>query len=315
MIRLECPGHKGHFIHSLPLVHPWYILLYPSLLLLPWNEVCSLHDFCSTYSLRRFAVGAFKSCTSLETKQLDIIMDIPDVSAAKEYLEMLTKLKVGLQAASKRKGQVPTDRKPRAQVIKNQMENLMSSAFMEQMDLSRPERLLHSSFLPPPYLPSITSLKDLKKILIRDMQLETHHRGFYALLRAVTPSHRMTAVLTIVEDEKGDVTLLQLYQQEHEEVRSARDIFKPKGVCIVKEPYFKIASDGNYALRVDHVSDLVWLREEDDRVPECWRPQIIELDKSAGDWKQEGNTDFEAGNFHDAVEKYNAPCFTEVLLC
>ena len=242
-------------------------------------------------------------------------MDIPDVSNAEKYLEMLAKLKFSLQAATKRKGQVPTDRKHRIQVINDYMKTMVSSDLMGQMTLNHGEQLLNSSFLPPPYLPSVTPVKDLKKILIRDMRLETHHRGFYALLRAVTPSHRMTAVLTIVEDENGDVMLLQLYQQEHEEVRSAQDIFGPKGICIVKEPYFKVASDGNYALRVDHVSDLVWLREEDERVPECWRPPIIELDKSAGDWKQEGNADFEAGNFYGAVKKYNVPSFTEILFC
>ena len=153
-------------------------------------------------------------------------MDIPDVPNGVEYLQILANLKENLQAAGKRKGQVPTDRKPRGQVISDHTGIRMSSSMMEQMNLRGRDFLLKDVFLPPPYLPSATPLKDLKKILIKDMRLETHHRGFYVLLRAVTPSHRMTAVLTIVENENSDAVPLQLYQQENEDVRSAVDNFQ-----------------------------------------------------------------------------------------
>jgi hypothetical protein len=57
---------------------------------------------------------------------------------------------------------------------------------------------------------------------------------------------------------------------------------------LIKEPYFKIIGDGEYGLRVDHASDIVWV-EEDKRIPLQWRLRIGDLDKSADDWKLEGN--------------------------
>lgn len=39
----------------------------------------------------------------------------------------------------------------------------------------------------------------------------------------------------------------------------------------MKEPFFKCATDGSYSVRVDHVSDIVWLEQSDERVPQKWR--------------------------------------------
>jgi len=67
-----------------------------------------------------------------------------------------------------------------------------------------------SSFVPSPYPPCVTPFVELTKIAIRDLVLETQHRGKYLLARCATPQDRMTGVLTIVEDEGQDVVLLQL---------------------------------------------------------------------------------------------------------
>lgn len=55
-----------------------------------------------------------------------------------------------------------------------------------------------------PYLPSVASVQELKKMMICDLQLETHHRGFYLVLRCVVPPIRQNAILNVVEDEAGD---------------------------------------------------------------------------------------------------------------
>jgi len=62
-------------------------------------------------------------------------------------------------------------------------------------------------------------LRRLKKLYLKDLHLETHHRGFYALLRVATPPITMTAVMAIIEDEKDDGVVFQLYQQEDEDHR------------------------------------------------------------------------------------------------
>jgi hypothetical protein len=66
----------------------------------------------------------------------------------------------------------------------------------------------------------------------------------------------MMAIM-VLEDESGDVVMLQIYQQEDEKIRPATAIVKTGTVLLVKEPYFKVMGDGEYGLRVDHLSDVV----------------------------------------------------------
>ncbi|KAI9878412.1 MAG: hypothetical protein M1830_000932 [Pleopsidium flavum] len=109
--------------------------------------------------------------------------------------------------------------------------------------------------------------------------------------------------MVVMEDERDDVVMLQLYQQEDEDDRPARDIVGEIGVCIVKEPYFKVMADGEYGMRIDHVSDLIWLSETDERVPMQWRPRISQLDKTADEWRCDGNAAMKAEKFFDAIKK------------
>ncbi|KAK4694738.1 hypothetical protein P7C71_g2891, partial [Lecanoromycetidae sp. Uapishka_2] len=164
--------------------------------------------------------------------------------------------------------------------------------------------MIHQSFLPHPYPPSTVSWKDLKKVYIKDLQLQIHHRGSFVLLKAATVATVMTAVMAIVEDEVGEGVVLQLYQQEGDNHRRADEVIRLGDVCIVKEPYFKVMNDGGYGLRVDHVSDIVWLAANDDVVPVAWRPRISEL-KDAEKLKEEGNAALKAGKLCEAVELYS----------
>lgn len=124
------------------------------------------------------------------------------------------------------------------------------------------ERLVHSSFTAPAYPPCITKVDELKQIKIQDLQLETHHRGVYLLLRCITPPSRMTAIMVLVEDKNEDVAMLQMYQQEDAKIRPAAEIANTGTVLLVKKPYYKVMGDGEYGLRVDHLSDVVQLRAQ-----------------------------------------------------
>lgn len=93
--------------------------------------------------------------------------------------------------------------------------------------------------------------------MIKDLLLETHHRERYLLLRTVIPTDTMTAVMAIVEDEDGEVLTLQLYNQG-DDLSGAQDI-RQGTVIVVKEPYVKVMADGNYSIRVDHLSDVKFI--------------------------------------------------------
>ena len=225
-------------------------------------------------------------------------MEVDDVSHVHRFMKLVETQKAALQAASKRKGERPKDRKSRDQLVNE----FMSQYITIKMTLARNEHQIHQSFIAPPYQPSVASLADLKKLLLKDLRLETHHRGFYALLRVETPPITMTAVISIVEDENRDGVKLQLYQQKDDDYRKGEEVVQMKHVCIVKEPYFKTMNDGCYGLRVDHVSDIIWLSPDDDRIPLNWRSQVTELEKDAEDLKVTGNGALKVGKVHQAVE-------------
>jgi tetratricopeptide (TPR) repeat protein len=225
-------------------------------------------------------------------------MDIYDVSGSEQYLQVLTRQKEVLKAARARQGEHPKDRRPRSELVGNFMiqhtrQQLLTSDFTN----------LHSSFVPPPYQPSTTPLEKLKQMFIEDLRLETHHRGSYLLLRSITPPNRMTAIMAIVEDEMKDAVMLQLYQQDDKIDRSATSILNQNDVFLVKEPYFKIMADGDYGLRVDHVSDLVKIEPRDQRVPLQWSPRVLNLDKTASDWKLEGNDAMRERKYWIAIQR------------
>jgi len=217
---------------------------------------------------------------------------------AQLHVQLLLKQKAALREASKRKGQLPKNRPTKTAVVQRFMMNLAQS-FMQS---SAGWHTVRTSFIPPPYLPCTKPLCELQKILIRNLRLETSHRGSFLLARVLTPPDRMTGIIAIVEDEKDDVMLLQLYQQEDENLKPAVEILSPGMVVVVKEPYFKQTSDGGYGLRVDHVGDILWLRQGNEMIPGKWAPRFTDLDKTAMMWKEEGNRAVARKEFWKSIE-------------
>ena len=156
--------------------------------------------------------------------------------------------------------------------------------------------------LPPPYLPSVAPIEELKKICIEDLQLGIHHRGSYSLLRAITPYIRTASLTTVLEDEKDNAVTSHFYQQRDEEVQPAADIISEGMVCIIKEPWYKLMTDGSYGLRVDHISDVMWLPEVDARMPLKWQPQPDDFAKTAVQLKENGNDALKLGKLHKAIK-------------
>jgi hypothetical protein len=130
-------------------------------------------------------------------------MDVHDV--ADQYREYLQRQKQTFEKAKQRQGEKPRDRKSREYAHNELMQRHTEGSPDEQMTM------VHSSFTPPAYPPCIMSVADLQRVTICDLRLETHHRGTYLLLQTITPPRRLTAVMVIVEDEKGDAALLSLY--------------------------------------------------------------------------------------------------------
>lgn len=214
------------------------------------------------------------------------------------YVHQIERQRQTLKQAKQRQGERPRDRKSREQAYAKFMMTLMLAGARGVLDAPH---MIHSSFMAPAYAPSTAPLAALRGIALAQLQLETHHRGRCLLLRAMTPPSRMTAVMVVAEDEAGDAMLLQLYQQDEEAGRAAADVVGVGAVLLLKEPFFKVMADGEYGLRVDHVSDAVWLRPDDARVPAAWRPRVAEVGRSAEALKGSGNCAMKERRFWDAI--------------
>jgi hypothetical protein len=152
------------------------------------------------------------------------------------------------------------------------------------------------------YSPSVTAYKGLEKIMIKDLALETNHRGCYLLLRFICSAVRTAAVTNIAEDEAGNAITLMLNMPDPEAIRPARSILKENSTVILKEPYFTFSVGGSYVTQVDHPTDILWLPEDDARVPLKWRPADGKVLKSAEYWKKQGNDLMGKYNFFEAIE-------------
>jgi hypothetical protein len=62
------------------------------------------------------------------------------------------------------------------------------------------EHTIHPSFIPLAYLPCTILMTLLRRVVIKNLQLETHHRGTYLLLQSITPPSRITAIMAVIED-------------------------------------------------------------------------------------------------------------------
>ncbi|PLN80224.1 hypothetical protein BDW42DRAFT_116132 [Aspergillus taichungensis] len=225
-------------------------------------------------------------------------MDTHDVSDVPEYLGYLQAQKQNLKKAQSVKGHPATPQKSKNEILKQFMFRLSKST-KASVSLTN----IRSSFLPPAYPPCVRPFNELKKVMIKSLRLETHHRGQYLLVRTVTPTDTMTAVMAIVEDEEGRVLMLQLYNQGQE--LSDAQCLKTGTVLVVKEPYVKVMADGDYGIRVDHLSDVSFIPEFGDLVPLLWRTRVTQADENSSSWKTKGSEHFHEGDYRSAIQCYS----------
>lgn len=200
------------------------------------------------------------------------------------YLEVAH---VAAEKASKNKGRLIHDHPAPADLISGFMaSDLMSNPQHASVRPGSCANVIYTPPLPAPYPPCTSPLKDLRPITISDMRLETNHRGCSVMLRVLTPTGGLTALVAVVEDKRETAVMLQLYHQAEESVVPARELLR-SGVCVVKEPFLTCATNGSYSVRVEHVSDIVWLENGDDSIPHKWRrPESATISDSTGIRKQ-----------------------------
>lgn len=206
-------------------------------------------------------------------------MDALEVSGVDQYAQIMTRAKAAHREAQKHRGETVSQFPPRDAIISRFM-TALSQARSHLGSSMAGRTIIATSQIPAPYSPCTKAILDLEPIAIAEMKLETHHRGEKVLLRVCTPPHRMTAVMVVVEDQRGTAAILQLYNQPEESIVPAEQILQTGDILVLKEPFFKRATDGSYSLRADHVSDIVWLQSTDESIPEKWKAPTALLSDS-----------------------------------
>lgn len=68
-----------------------------------------------------------------------------------------------------------------------------------------------------------------------------------------------------MQDELGDVDQIWLYSQDP--TFEPSDVLPPGQIIAVKQPYYKLDDNGGFGIRVDHLSDLLFIPNTDSIVP------------------------------------------------
>lgn len=149
-----------------------------------------------------------------------------------------------------------------------------------------------------PYPPCTTSEQDLKPITLKELKLDTHHRGHVLHVKRVAPAVTLTSKSwTIVEDEFEEVERLELVLHKS---RYKEDALEVVPRYSIKEPYYTINEQGEATIRIHHPSDLVSIVDDD-----ISRANTTPATK-AKRYKDRGNLTLEKGDYGDSHYFYSA---------
>eukprot|EP00026_Physarum_polycephalum_P002467 Phypoly_transcript_02474.p1 GENE.Phypoly_transcript_02474~~Phypoly_transcript_02474.p1 ORF type:complete len:892 (+),score=143.23 Phypoly_transcript_02474:206-2677(+) len=118
---------------------------------------------------------------------------------------------------------------------------------------------MRTTTTPPRKQPPISSLANLKSMTIDDMDLCKDHvyEGYILPCTILAPFSVMTGAYTLVEDEKGEVERLGLYNFGFETNRQAEvEFWVGKKISIIN-PYLRIGMDDRAYIRVDNPNTVI----------------------------------------------------------
>jgi len=136
------------------------------------------------------------------------------------------------------------------------------------------------------------------------LQPKVHHRGCFVTARTITPPYLTAQVITIIEEDGGGVAKLEICFQDP----SLPDSDLPLNSTVaIKEPYFMCNGTGDYAIHVDHPSDIAILRGDDPAVSMIMEVVSKSKEITAPEWKRAGDKAYLEKNYFSAIEWYGNP--------
>lgn len=159
-------------------------------------------------------------------------------------------------------------------------------------------------FIDVAYSPCDVPLAGLVPINLRELTLETHHRGRVLIVKSFCEPVKAAYIMSAVEDELGDVDRLAVHNLLP--TAEANTVLPQGAIVAIKEPYYKfVTTQGVTMVYVDHPTDLVLLKPGNGIIPRGLDTRPMEMSRSALRLKEEGNAKFVNRNFQAAAEIYS----------
>ncbi|KAJ4111312.1 hypothetical protein NW768_011885 [Fusarium equiseti] len=198
-------------------------------------------------------------------------MDTYDVSKDAELINLMKRFERSDAKANENKGHL-ADHPPPKVVIGALISNFEPGPQGPPMRREDQKTTGHVTLITNPYPPSSVPAAELEAIPFSQMRLQMPQHGKKVFVRVITPPVRETAtVIAVVEDEEGTAVFLNLFQQLEDKVEPHWEVVLHNSVAIIKGPFFMQLADHPCTLKVDHPSDIIWLRDGDERIPQNWR--------------------------------------------
>ncbi|KAG6362429.1 hypothetical protein INS49_010659 [Diaporthe citri] len=154
-----------------------------------------------------------------------------------------------------------------------------------------------------PYPPCTTPTSDLAPMALAELRVGTHHRGRKLVLKraAGVRGRGVSAVVQLAARSwalvqgvggEGGVERLEVCLHTHQ---YGKDVLECSGgkTFVVREPYFTVTEQGEATIRVDHLSDLEWLDNEDESPGQMLKNGLESAEtavREARRCKERGNT-------------------------
>lgn len=140
-------------------------------------------------------------------------------------------------------------------------------------------------------------LKNYSEIKIENLSIGKIHNNKYLKCKIIVEPFKMTAIATVIQDSKGDVSRVSIYSYPETKSKNFKQIFKKDVILTIIDPFFKIANDGLPVIRVDSPDEILI---DDDSEPTEW----ASLKKLADNAFRNGDFE-EALNYYSKASKIN----------
>ncbi|KAJ4301243.1 hypothetical protein N0V90_003334 [Kalmusia sp. IMI 367209] len=201
-----------------------------------------------------------------------------------------------IKEAPDEKGQRPKSKVSRDTLLRTHQRHLKL--------LSEGNVPIRNLVLPYPYPPARGPIYTTSKNVVHlsDLCIDSRDRDAVLLLHTITSPYVWSATVTIAEDETGDVARLTVCNLEDNVVDP---IITEGSILAIRQPCWTRLVDGGCHIRVDHPSDFVFLKRDDDTIPEAWRnSEVTSVRKDASQCKKDGDMMFLKKRFRQALEHY-----------